>query len=114
MCSKEESMKKNKVIDWVKKHKISLTGIVESSFIGILFLNYKTKKNTEGTKLWFKYATLSDLYKYRDKIQELYNNPNVDSRSKYYWLLHYIDERISKIKWGNKPIEISLPSRENG
>ena len=109
-------MGKNKVIEWIKHHKAIIIGSIISIGIGSCCIYYKIQSNLEGSRIWFKNASLDDLDKYREKVQYVYMNSGTFGLSdndfgEIQKLLFYIDKQRDKLK---PKFDGLLPQREHG
>lgn len=116
----EETPEKNKVIAWVKEHKLQLLlagvsittviltvmGIKNKEALTDLWKSLKKQieKGALYSSKWFENADLEELEKAREIVQKDYNNPklDLDYRNECGNLLNRFNNAIEKIKWNGK------------
>ena len=108
-------MKKNKVIDWIKRHKGiiigSLVGIGISSYGIYCYKNYYNEQlSIEGSDIWFRNASLDDLKNYREVVHNKALCTGYTEGADR--LLRYIDRKIYYLTpdCGG----LNIPPREHG
>ncbi len=125
------SFEKDKLIAWIKRHKLQLLfagvsittlattvlGLKNKDEINQLWnlLIQEIKKGSLYSAKWFENASLEELYKQRDIVQQDYRNPelSLDYRNKCKCLLNIFDNAIGKRVWQGKEKGYPVP-RENG
>ena len=116
----EETPEKNKVIAWVKEHKLQLLlagvsittviltvmGIKNKEALTDLWKSLKKQieKGALYSSKWFENADLEELETATEIVQKDYNNPklDLDYRNECWNLLNRFNNAIEKIKWNGK------------